>query len=95
MWHGVGSRGAPFAIMGEAINIFASARRLLTNTFYYCIQTFRAITDYFDRLVGVQSLKIGPAAGSGVNRKGSLGQLSQRFERGQNFAAQSISISRG
>ena len=75
--------------------IFAFERRLLTNTFYCCIQTFRAITGNFDRLVGVQSCKIGLTTGTKENRGGILGQLSQWFGRGQNFAAQSISISRG
>src|ERR1700684_2959948 len=75
--------------------IFASPQRLLTNTFYCCIQTSRAITDNFDLLVGAHYCKNGLTAGSGVNRRGTLGQLSQWFGRGQNFAAQSISISRG
>jgi hypothetical protein len=47
------------------VKFFASARRLLTNTFYCCIQTFRAITETFDRLVGAQSVKIGQTTGSG------------------------------
>src|SRR5580692_6293013 len=75
--------------------IFARARRLLTNTFYCCIQTARANTDIFDLLATAHYCKNGQSAGSGVNRRGILGQLSQWFERGQNFAAQSISISRG
>jgi hypothetical protein len=79
----------------EFVNISASTKRLLTNTCHCCIQTFRAITDNFDRLVGAQFIKIGRATGSGVNRKGSLGQLSQRLERAKISPLKSISISRG
>src|SRR5260370_34108903 len=75
--------------------IFARARRLLTNTFYCCIQTSRANTDIFDLLVGAHYCKNGQSTGSGMNRRGILGQLSQGEGRGQNFAAQSISLSVG
>jgi len=68
MWHGVGSRQEPFANVDAMFNIFPSARRLLTNTFYCCIQTFRAITDNFDRLVGAHAIKNGLTTGSGENR---------------------------
>jgi len=68
MWHGVGSRRRPFANVDAMFNFSPSPRRLLTNTFYCCIQTFRAITDDFDRLVGAQSVKNGLTTGSGENR---------------------------
>jgi hypothetical protein len=68
MWHGVGSRQRPFVNVDAMFNIFPPARRLLTNTFYCCIQTFRAITDDFDRLVGAHAIKNGLTTGSGENR---------------------------
>jgi hypothetical protein len=55
-------------MMGESVNISASLRRLLTNSSYCCIQTFRAITDNFDRLVGAHAIKNGLTTGSGENR---------------------------
>jgi hypothetical protein len=59
----------------KTANIFPSVPRLLTNSPYCCIQTFRAITGNFDRLVGAQFVKIGLATGSKENRIGTLGQL--------------------
>jgi hypothetical protein len=53
----------PIAIVERGVKIFASPKRLLTNTFHCCIQTFRAIGN-FDRLVGVQFCKTGLATGS-------------------------------
>jgi hypothetical protein len=95
MRRGLRSRWWSFAIVDESVNIFAPAERLLTNTGHCCIQTFRAITDDFDRLVGAQSIEIGLTTGSGENRGGSLGQLLQRFERAKISPLKSISISRG
>ena len=62
----------PFAIEDRGVKIFASAQRLLTNTFHCCIQTFRAIGN-FDRLVGIQFVKIGLATGSGTTAEAFWG----------------------
>jgi len=51
--------GDSFAIVDESANIFAVVRGLLTNTFYCCIQTFRAISDNSDP----HSVKIGLTTG--------------------------------
>ena len=83
-----------FAIVDESVNIFASERRPLTNTPYCCIQTFRAITDNFDRLMGAQSVKIGLTTGSRENRQGSLGQLSQRLRAEPEFRRSNLFQSR-
>lgn len=71
--------------MDKTTNIFAILARLLTNSPYCCIQTFRAITGNFDRLVGAEFVKVGLATGSKEDRIGSLGQLRSGSGRGLNF----------
>jgi hypothetical protein len=65
-------RGKPLVLIRNRGRIFQHyllpRGRLLTNTSYCCIETFRAIRDKFDRLVGAGSIKIGLAIGSRENR---------------------------
>jgi hypothetical protein len=82
-------------MLDKRANIFVFVSRLLTNSPYCCIQTFRAITGNFDRLVGAQFVNFGLASGSEENRIGSLGQLNSGSGGPTISPLKSISISRG
>jgi hypothetical protein len=82
-------------MVGKSFNIFARVPRLLTNTFYCCIQTFRAITGTFDRLMGARFVTIELAASSRENRKGSLGHVRNGWSGVGVSPLKLISISRG
>jgi hypothetical protein len=95
MWRGAGGGRYPLAIVDQAVCKFCFRAATLDKYLLLLHSDFPRHDGHFDRLVGAQSIEFGLTTGSGENRQGSLGQLLQWFERGQNFAAQSRSISRG